>query len=289
MPSKRKRFVVSNAQNSTNASSATGDTEQESTVSDVIKDIIAKSLGAQGSSGQSEPVIQMILQAIKGFGEIIVKLDSSLDRLNDRLDKAEADLHMANIEKEKLTIENTKLKADLRTATTQLEMELESRERNQRRFNIKINGMEAGSKPKSEVINDIVNLVNDNTEDAITKDDIYDVDVVKARQSATASATASKRDTLIVSLQDVKCKKKFYALSKKMRDTRRPIFVGDDLTVGQRSLLFQLKQRKDLFSKILFRDGVVRCLKADGGWRSFCYLHELEGLPPTATTVGTSG
>lgn len=109
---------------------------------------------------------------------------------------------------------------------------------------------------------------------------------MKARQPP--SSPAINRDTIIISLQSVTTKKKFYALSKKMRDARRPIFVGDDLTVGQRSLLAQLKLRTDLFSKVLFRDGIARCMKKDGSWRSFSYLYELESLPPMTAADGNN-
>jgi hypothetical protein len=137
-------------------------------------------------------------------------------------------------------------------------------------------------------------MLNDNIEDQIAKEDIYDIHVFKSasnRQQSDSASTA-KRDTIIVSLNDVKLKRRFYALGKKMREIGRPIYIGDDLTVGQRALLAKLKQRTDLFNKVQLRDGSVRCLKKDGSWRSFCYLYELKHLPALAIptiTAGTSG
>jgi hypothetical protein len=69
-----------------------------------------------------------------------------------------------------------------------------------------------------------------------------------------------------------------------MRKSNRPIFVGDDLTAGQRQLLFELKKRTDIFTKVIYRDGTVRCEKKEGGWRHFSYLHELQKLQLAATT-----
>ena len=84
--------------------------------------------------------------------------------------------------------------------------------------------MGVGNKQKDEIIADVVKLLNENTDDHITKEDIYDIHTLKARQPDTS--TTNKRDTLIVSLQDAKLKRKFYALSKTMRDAHRPIYVG---------------------------------------------------------------
>jgi hypothetical protein len=90
-----------------------------------------------------------------------------------------------------------------------------------------------------------------------------------------------KPGTVILSLRSTNLKKRFYALSKKMREKKNSIFIGDDLTVGQRKLLFELKKRTDLFSGAVIRDGAVRCFKKGGdGIRQFAYLHELEKLPP---------
>ena len=159
----------------------------------------------------------MILETMKKFGDVIGKLDHSLERMNDRLDKMEADLRNANDENGRLMAENTKLKNDLDAATTQLEVEAELRERQARRFNIKITGIGIGGKRKHEIVEDVVKFVNDNIDNHIENRDIYDVHVIKGRQ--TGDATANKQDTIIVALQTTELKKKFYKLSKRCATT----------------------------------------------------------------------
>ena len=69
-----------------------------------------------------------------------------------------------------------------------------------------------------------------------------------------------------------------------MRESKRPVYIGDDLSVGHRKLLYELKRRADLLVKVMFRDGSVRCLRKNGGWQQFAYLHELDKLPPIANS-----
>jgi ABC-type phosphate transport system auxiliary subunit len=139
-------------------------------------------------------------------------------------------------------------------------------------------GLDVGTKQSAAITDDIVKLHNDVLSDrhALSNDDIANVYVVRGRQYGTTK----KPDCVIVTLADRNRKKDFYALSASMRKNNKPVYIGDDMTAGQRQLMYELKKRKDLFTKVVYRDGTMRCLKPDGGWRNFGYLHELEKLPP---------
>ena len=194
--------------------------------------------------------------------------DKTVDRLTDRLDEAESDLHDTKAENDRLLIENKRLKAELDAQSIQLEVDVvESRERERHRFNVKLTGLDIAGKSNQEVVTDALKLHNDNAseKDKLIDRDIYDVQIIKGR----TAAGRKKLDAVIITLQQTAIKKQFYALSKKMRDQKSGIFVGDDLTVGQRTLLFELKKRTDLFTGAVIRDGAVRCFKKGGGIRRF--------------------
>ena len=128
----------------------------------------------------------------------------------------------------------------------------------------------------------MIKLHNDHSEKDLKKADVYDVHILKTRQAGT-NASANKTATIILSMQSTDSKKCFQMAGKKIHESHPTVFVGDDLTVGQRKLLYELKRRNDLYNKVIFRDGAVRCLKKDGGWRQFVYLHELQKLPANGT------
>ena len=141
---------------------------------------------------------------------------------------------------------------------------------------MKVAGLNVDGKTKKKVVREVIKLYNDNSSDHINENAVYDVQIVKSRQPN------GKRSMVIAEMRTVELKRSFNMLGKKIHETNNDIFVGDDLTVGQRKLLYELKQRTDLFGKVLFRDGTVRCAKKDGGWRQFCYLNELCNLPPAS-------
>ena len=275
MPGKKQKRVSEGNWQSTNNSA-----NEDDTVGEILNDVTK-----QQAASMLEAIDQLKSVVMK-FGESITEMNKTIQRLNDRLDKTETELLDTKQARDKLEDENGKLKTEVETLSAQnemlhiqLETEAEMKERHQRRFNIKINGMNVGAKKKEEVIEEVLKLVNDNNSDGIKGSDIYDVHVIKTHRGQQLPNTSNRGDTVIVSLQNVEMKKTFYHVSKKMQESGSQIYIGDDLTLGQRNLLYKLKQRKDLYNKVQFRNGSVRCQKKDGSWSSFSYLHELKRLP----------
>ena len=252
------------------------------TISDVVGGVKGATAITNSNESLSSPNNQMIsafVAALEKFGTILIKLDDTIGDLRDRLDDAETELHDTKVQNDKLLAENKHLKAELDTKTVQLEVDREARERERRRFNIKVTGLDTASKSESEIVDEVLKLHNDNTDSSqhLQRGDIYSVLPIKGR----STGDQKKADSIIVSLSKVELKKRFYALSKKMREKGNHAYIGDDLTIGQRQLFYELKKRTDLFTGAIIRDGAVRCFKKGGGIRQFVYLHELQKLPPT--------
>ena len=223
-----------------------------------------------------------LLQALMA---LLTKLNGTLEGLTERLDRSDTQMHDLLVENDNLKAENTKLKKDLADKAVRLELETEQRERQKRCNNIKISGLDIGNKQSAVITDDIIKMHNDvlNDRDPLSKVDITNVYVVRGRQYGNTK----KPDCVIVTLADKNRKKDFYALSASMRKNKELVYIGDDMTAGQRQLMYELKKRKDLFSKVMYRDGTMRCLKLDGGWRNFGYLHELEKLPAQQNTAAS--
>ena len=230
---------------------------------------------AGGGSNQTDQLVAAFMTAITKLGEVVAKFDDTLDSINDRLEKVEAELHEVKIERDNLLTANKKLQKEIEAKTVQLEVDTELRQRERRASNIKITGLDAGNKTNANIISEVIKLHNDHVDDDNSKLDdgvITHVQIIKGR----IANDKKKPDAIIITLQNPSLKKRFYALSKKMRESKNNIFIGDDLTVGQRKLMFELKKRVDLFNGAVIRDGAVRCFKKGGGIRQFAYLHELD-------------
>ena len=243
-----------------------------------VNNIVNDVLQATGQSS-TDQIVAAFVAAITKFADVITKMDATLDSFNDRLEKLEGELHEVKLERDHLLTENRRLEKELETKSVQLEIDTETRQRERRASNIKLTGMEIGGKSNVEIVDEVLKLHNENVHDDAAKLDknaIASLHIIKGR----GTDDQKKPDSVIVTLQNPHFKKSFYTLSKKMREKKTRIFVGDDLTPGQRRLLFELKQRTDLFIGAVIRDGAVRCFKKGGGFRQFAYLHELQKLPP---------
>lgn len=266
MPGKGKRM----RQFGSNDASA-NNTANSDSVTCSIDNVLAKA--SSSSLPNMEELLRAVLETLKKFGD-------SIDRFNERIETMDEKLRDTEKERDSLKVENGRLKNELERKSVQLEMELENRERYSRRFNVKISGMETDGKTKTEVLDAALKLHNDHSSAAISSKDVYEINVFKPRQFNTNSAAGKPTgSTVILSMQSVDIKKRFMSVGKPIHDDNASVFIGDDLTVGQRKLLYELKQRKDIFEKVVFRDGVVRCLKRGGGWQQFAFLHEMQKLP----------
>lgn len=237
----------------------------------------------QGGTAASSPTVTTE-QLLHSFMGMMTKINTTLERISDRLERSEGELHEILIERDKLKAENIKLKKELSDKSEMLEVETEHRERLKRSQNIKITGISVANKQREDVTGEIIALHNDTLPEhpKLTTKDVLNTFVIRGRGNGDKKTA----DSVIITLSNIELKKHFYALAAAMRKANRPIFVGDDLTAGQRQLLYELK-KTNLFTKVAFRDGAVRCQKKDGGWRQFTYLHEVQKLQPSSTT-GTS-
>ena len=249
-------------------------------VSSILNDVL------QTTGQQSDQLVVAFVTAITKLGDVVKNLDATLNIINERLEKVESELYDVKVERDALILKNKQLEKELEIKTTQLEVDTEFRQREHRANNIKLTGMDVRNKTNVEIVDDIIKLHNDNVDGGndTTKIDrtvITSLHIIRGRMVDSNK----KPDAVIVSLQNVGLKKRFYALSKKMREQKTQTYIGDDLTVGQRRLLFELKKRTDLFQRAMIRDGVVRCIQKNGGIRQFAYLHELQKLPPIHQSV----
>ena len=279
MAGKNKRLREAGSSNaSANASTSnTGD-------SDKIARCIDDALSGSSSSSNVEALFRTVAESLKKLGETMARMDSMFDRFNERLESMEEKLRCTEKERDTLAAENVKLKNELEYKSYQLEMEVENRERHQRRFNVKINGVELEGKNNTEIVESALKLHNEQSDKQLLPRDVYDITVFKGRQSASNTDTSKRAtSTVILAMQSMESKAAFLMAGKRIHERHTSVYVGEDLTVGQRKLLYELKQRKDLFQKAVFRDNAVRCLKIGGGWQQFAYLRDLQKLPKRTT------
>lgn len=272
------------ARQSGQSANASGNAEQESDLGQTINSIVSQTNATASSNTETGQLLKTLAIAIQHLGITMTKMNDTLERLNERLEHTESDLHDACLERDKLKVENGQLKKELGDVTTRLEVDTEMRERASRRCNIKIVGLGINSKPKLDVVDAVIKFHNDNSGAKLSKDDVVGVQVMKARRQDDQQKPSP--DTAIITLRDADLKKGFYAAGKRMRDESQPVYVGDDLTPGQRKLIYELKKRSDLFNKVIFRNGVIKCFHKDGkGLRQFSYLHEMDKLPSAQPTT----
>ena len=95
---------------------------------------------------------------------------------------------------------------------------------------------------------------------------------------ATGTRTTTKKGFMIVTMKSMDAKQAMLDMWRGLKEKHNGVYIGDDLTVCQRKLLYYAKQLTSVVQKAILRNGIVYCELKSGGHAKLQYMYKLEHL-----------